>query len=732
MRYPVAVDYLARQDGLVNDFTGLGGEELDLRTHTKREPVYQRSVWEYEQEWIACWMARREVSQPAGDCFREGVELVDVKPDTVDLSKIKSWIEGDLTPQVDGSINRTRGLLYYAFRTIEQGDKVGGAALYPIMDDGLDPSDPIDWRRIQRIVAWEVLDRSEIVPYHYDTTGAEPDYWILSDVWSRVRRGDRSLALKPGDVIHASRLWIHKGVRLGRREERARQWWGASVLDLNWDPRRAAEESRDYANTYADRASWIHLSWAGLNEMYSATDTEGNPIGRRLIEAKSRDFRRMARTLGLAVTDGGVPGETSVETGNQLAGRNPDTVESIVEGTGDLTKIHEMNRSDWQAGFGCPRSIAFGEQSSALRGGDNRGDWQVQQGNVDKKRNDDDIHGLVNWQLTILFASREGPTGGLIPRWNLRWRPLVVPSAMEKAEIAKAQADADNARIETGIATPEEVRQQRLVQQDVEGNLRAAEDAGDGTDVALPPAQVGIATAMLEGAMAVARGEISMPFFSGYLASIDEQRFSPAKAESLAAKAALARVDIEPETPAGAPTINAGTVLSAGGQVYQGKMAADLFEETLRTMAPEQFTQKVAERLRIAAEGGPDELAAAVSELGLPKGEAQPLAPAQPTADQATDLDGDGRPDPFAVLADIPDDLMTPLDIVEAIKRRTPLAITTRHVHALARKAGARSGRVGGVMGYSAGDIATAVAESNGLLPETPAEPDDGDLTDPA
>lgn len=724
----------ARQDGLVNAVTGLGDDEIDLRLHTHRIPSYQRSVYEYESEWRDNAYAQREVSQVSGDIFREGLDLINVKPEAIDIGALKSWLEGDTTPNPDGSINRTEGLLNYAEKLIEQGDKVGGAALYVIVDDGLDPVHPLDWRRIQRVVAWVVLDRSEIVPYISEGMGMEPEYWMLSDVLSTAKvQGGKRQALRPGQVIHHTRLWRHKGIPLSAREERLRQFWGGSVLEVNWDARRAIEEGTTYANTYLHRASMIHVSLAELNEIYGAKDPEtGQEIGTEVIDRRMRQFRRIASTLDIMLTDGGRQGSKSSDGLTEIQGRNPDKVESVVERTGDLIPIVELNRTQWQSGWGAPREIAFGEQTSALRGGDSKGAWQSWQGTIDLKRKKKRVIGLVNWMLTITFASREGPTHGLIPtQWEQQWRPLHVPSAMEKATIDKARADADNARIGTQVVTAEEVRQQRIVNGDVEGQLTVTEVPNSEKVTIVPPAHVGIAKAMLDGAMAVATGQITKEFYARYLLAIDGARFTEEEANRIADQAAAGIVPgaaaAEVTTDSASP-VTAATVMASGGQVAQGKMAPEFFEEALQTLDPEQFDPETAARLRAAAEGNDPDAPALPPDAPLvaPVGAATAVAPALPTTDAATP---EGQPspapaapiepkaNPFAVLAEIPDDLMTPEQIVAEIKLRTPLPITTRHVHAIAKKHAVRRGKISGVTGYSAGDVATALARDNGLLP---------------
>jgi hypothetical protein len=679
----------SRQDGLINAMTGLGDSEIDLRLHTTREPSWQRTTAEYSTEWRENPLANREVSQAAGDMFREGFDITGL-PEGIDLAAIKSWIEGDTTPNPDGSLNRTKGLLYYARKVIEQGDKVGGAALYIIVDDGLDPVHPLDWRRIQRIVGWEVLDRSEITPWVTDGMGTEPEYWMLSNVMSRPRDGGRIAALRPGQVIHASRLWRHKGVELDGREERLRQWWGASVLDLNWDPRRAVEGGTNYANTYLHRASWLHYSLSDLDGLLRETEEEtGRDIGFELLDERMRQVRKIASTMGILVSDGGKPATKAADGQTEIGGRNADKVESVVERTGDLVSIVQLNRDQWQAGSSMPPSIAFGMRgSSALDGGENAGDWQSWQGTINLKRADKDVKGLVIWMLTYTFASREGPTNGLIPtKWEIHWRPLIVPSAKEKAEIALAQAQADNARIETDVAKPEEVREQRLVQGDVEGPLKAKAD------------EVVVST-------------------------------QPTNAETTAAS------DVQAQALNGAQMNALRDTIAA---VTLGQMPVESAEWLISVAVPGLDLAKAREALEKAAAFTPVPLdgSPAVRAASVPDPTPALAMGAEPTVD--ADLPGDEdlrmaevepEPDPIdALLAEIPADLMTPAAIVEHIKTTLGLDVSTQQVHALAKKYGARSGRVGGARGFSFRDVKVAIAKDNGL--ELPVEPDAESVVEP-
>jgi hypothetical protein len=513
----------ARHDGLVNILTGLGDSETDTRSSTYRSTeMYQRSVLELESEWGSSWMAAREVNQPAQDMYREGFDLVNVEPPDLDLGRIKSDIEGAQQISANGAIDRQKGLLYYAKHWQVVGDKLGGSALMPIIDDGLDPIEPLDVRRIQRVVGWEVFDRSEITPY-WNGAGDEPEYWILADVMKS------STGLRAGDVIHKSRLYRNVGVLLSNREMRYRQWWGGSVLELCWQQRRDAEEATAYANTYMDRASWLHYQMADLDGVLSAKDAAGNEIGATVLTERMRAFRRCTRTNGVAVTDGGKP-QLVDETGRVIeAGRNADKLESVSENATQLPELVQLNLDQWQYGISMPVSIAFGK-NQGWNSGENAGDWQSWGGQISARQSDQGTP-LLNWMLTITFAARLGPTGGVIPTaYEIKWRPLTIATPLEEAQIDKARAEADEVRIRSKVANVGETREQRMVNGDF-GPLRA----GSPESRLRIPCDSGIALAAFDAGKSVLAGEVRPEFYAVWLNTIDPETFDSHLAASLAA-----------------------------------------------------------------------------------------------------------------------------------------------------------------------------------------------------
>jgi hypothetical protein len=522
----------ARSDGLSNCIEGLGDPSVDTRLQTYRTWGYQPTVDELEQEWIQNWMAYVEVTLLASTMYRAGYSLINVSPD-LDLAAVASFTEGDLHVRADGSVDRQKGLSWYAEQLKLQGDKLGGAALFPVLDDGLDPREPLNIHRIERVVGWEVFDRSEITPVP-DGRRGQPTYYMLSDVVSLTTAAGGSRELQPGDVIHTSRLYFHMGRGgLSRREQRNRQWWGLSVLELNRRARLAAERASEYLSSYIHKCSWLHYSFSELDELLQRKDAAGNNIGEAYLRRRMQALRQNASSFGIAVTDGGRDAYTN-PSGAEIPKRNPDGLESIMESSGDLTKIASYKATEWARGAMLPESIAFSTTGdTGLRGGENGGDWQKFGGDVQAAQANEGTP-LLNWMHLLVFAARQGPTKGMIPDdWTVDWKPLRIPTPMEIAVIAKAQAEADEVRIRSNVAESVEVRDQRLVRGDTDGPLRVEEEIGDQA-AGVGPAQVGIATAVLEGGIAVSAGEATPEFYAAYLQSIDEPRFPAAKAASMA------------------------------------------------------------------------------------------------------------------------------------------------------------------------------------------------------
>jgi len=420
-----------------------------------------------------------------------------------------------------------------------------------------------------------VLDRREIMPW-YGRGDVEPQYYMLTSVtW--LPPGSE---IRTGQVIHKSRLWVNVGRELSRTEMRARQGWGASWLEMNWAWRRGAEEALSYLLTYAWRASWLNLSIANLDEMLKSVDEEGTEIGPELVDRRAQLFRQQATTLGIGITDAGSGGQVLV-SGTKIEGRPADKIESIGESVGDLPKIEETARNVWRMGTAIPASIAFGEGVNGLRGGANEGDWMTWEGQVQGAQSNDGNF-IVNWMLTLVFAAKDGPTGGMIPTWTLEPKPLRAPTADEKIGEQNSLAEGDARRILDRVVSPAEVRKQRVELQDF-GPLRIMD--GIDTTEAETPLRVGDLTVLFDTAKAIKAGEMTAEAGAQLIALAAGDRYTPEQAMAFAV-ASLPQAPAAPTTSTTGASSTSPAVLVGPGEPDEVDSDADVVAFTLDPLPP--------------------------------------------------------------------------------------------------------------------------------------------------
>jgi hypothetical protein len=505
-------------DALQNKTTGLGTSE-DVQLDTEIVAGRRMGVGELDLLMQSSALAWRSIWQLAFDVVRKGFSLVNVKPADLDIGELKSYIDGDYSVRPDGSINRARGLLWYVARLLGLGDGLGGAVLIPLLDDGMDPIEPLDVRRIKRITGWVVLDRREITPWSHD--GGEPEYYVLSGSY---RRG----TVRLGDVWHKSRLWVHEGMPISDWARRMNGYWGVSKLELTRTERLGAEASLQYLLSYMHRSSWIRYAVASMNELLKETDDDGNAIGEERMQERMQEFRRMITTLGVAIVDGGTP-STVDEDGHPIPARNADQVDSIVESVGGLPEIHDRALTRWQVAVGMPRTIALGEQAPGIGNNENIGDWQSWEGTCDATRVDA-VTPLLTWCLILIFSSVEGPTKGVVPTsFSIEYNRLVVQSADDQAKTARAVAEADGLRISQRVVLPEEVREQRVVGQDWTGPLRASGKLQSSAADLL----VGTTQVVFQAALAVQAGQLSPEAFAALMPPLTNARVGSTQAQAI-------------------------------------------------------------------------------------------------------------------------------------------------------------------------------------------------------
>jgi hypothetical protein len=265
--------------------------------------------------------------------------------------------------------------------------------------------------------------------------------------------------------------------------------------------------------------------------MLDEEDDDGNNIGEDSVRRMIKTLRWCARTFGIVATDAG-RGAGVTADGQPVAAKPADTLQSIAESSGDLSKINSAALDHWVYAIQRPRTIALGEGTNGLRGGDNDGDQQKWGGDVQLRRM---VVGTptINWMLMHEFAAKRGPTKGIIPqKWTLNWRPLRMQTPAEIAAERKAINEGDLMLKSAGIVTGDEIRQQRLVNGDYAGALKVTGKLAE--EVSREPLTVGLIDSLVALLTSIAKRELPVEVFASAADMLSEGRIDRVRAGELA------------------------------------------------------------------------------------------------------------------------------------------------------------------------------------------------------
>jgi hypothetical protein len=203
------------RDGTLQEKIATLSELRATRGLCRVKPLFWNEIFEAIMETEELRIKYYRWLDPRADLFRERLTLMDCEP-AVDSKEVMSRLDGYPKTLPDGGLADQPGLLWHARQLVARVDAVGWAGLCAIVDDGLDPVHPLDHRRIQRVVCWEILDRNEITPRNFDGC----IYYTLPIT------DEPNMQYQPGYVIHESRLRIFEAQKFLPREirDRAVHW----------------------------------------------------------------------------------------------------------------------------------------------------------------------------------------------------------------------------------------------------------------------------------------------------------------------------------------------------------------------------------------------------------------------------------------------------------------------------------------------------------------------------
>lgn len=411
-----------RNDGvLVNAITGLGTKKDKSEYFALRSPK-QLSEAELEALYYDP-LCRRVI-----DIYAEAA--VTEQP-TIKL--------GEETEDYDGILKSFENYLeeidFYAYieETLKLQRIYGGAALFLVLDDGLEPSEPVVPERVRGIADLVPLSRREIVPHDYNYLNyRKPELYRISTSKAVTTENDLNYLL-----VHNSRVLRLDGLYLPWRQRLLNEGWGQSYLQPFYEVWKRYRGATDGMATMLNEMDLFVHKIPGL----ASKVTAGNE--------KALKTRLEANALARSLY-GGMALDTEEEV--SFASRS----------LGGAQEIFDRLTDDLVAAADMPKTLLFG--TSPAGGLSESGKYEDKSWAASVERFQ--THSLrqpLNQFFQLVMAMPEGPTQGQVPEeWSVHFPPYYSESDSDKAELRSKVANTDKLYVEMGVLTAIEVRKARF------------------------------------------------------------------------------------------------------------------------------------------------------------------------------------------------------------------------------------------------------------------------------
>lgn len=412
-----------RLDGWVNQMTGFGTSR-DKTTQARFFAGCVLTDYDLSSLWAYDGLAGRIVDVWPREEMRLGFGIKGLSSECV--SDVDRYLKPfDLVGNVTDA--RIWGRLY------------GGSAIWPMLDDGLDPVEPIDLERIRTVLGIRVIDRRWLTPADYYDDG--PKLGKVS-IW----RVTQPTAGGKGQVIgyiHETRLVTFPGARTDALEKIRLLSWDQSVLLKPYAALRAAGQVWAAIDALIADANQAVMSVDGLYEMI-ATDPDtvepnaANPTGGSLLLKRAGLMDQMRSAGRMIVLD-----------------KDRETFERKMTSFAGLPELSEAQWTRVSADAEIPVAILTGQSPAGLNA---TGDTTFQRffAVADSNRVQIDEPRILQ-VLRILLSAQDAPeliaesaqntsttgkktTADPIDDIGIVWLPLWAPTAAELSKIRLERA----------------------------------------------------------------------------------------------------------------------------------------------------------------------------------------------------------------------------------------------------------------------------------------------------
>ncbi len=375
-----------------------------------------------------------DVSAVLDDLYRSD-ELAAIKVDAVvDDSFHKGWsVESSLTAEENEAVidfNDQLGIQPAIIDARKWSRLFGGAAVFVGSDDGVSQEMPLQLGG--RIAFAEPYERDELQPSRYYSDPLSPKFGQPSHYrLSPFTAGGVARSVQTD--VHESRFIIFHGVRGTKRQRADSLGWGQSVL------LRPMTALKQFNGAYALVLSLLADANQNIYKLKDFAEMLRSGQAGEAAKKRLEIIDRFRSSVNAIIVDAET--EDFVRSQLSLSG-----VESV------LTSYKER----LAAAFEMPLTRLLGVSPAGLNatGESDLRNWHKQ---VESERKTVLKPALERW-LNIIFAAKNGPTGGIVPdSFSVKFPSLWDLSPKEEAEVDSINANTDKTYREMGVLRKEHI-----------------------------------------------------------------------------------------------------------------------------------------------------------------------------------------------------------------------------------------------------------------------------------
>jgi phage-related protein (TIGR01555 family) len=287
------------------------------------------------------------------------------------------------------------------------GRAFGGALLIMSIDDGLNPSEPLDLSKVRQLLYLRAVDRWSVTRTEYDLTGGPRDgeptiYTVTSASGSAVR-------------IHHTRCIRFEGLETDAQTRASLSGWTDSVLQLVYDEIRDIDAGGQSLSVQLQSAVQTVFKIKNLHEQILASNREFVENWIQSVEM----FRSNFRAIGLDADN--------------------ESIEFLSRPLADSVKVYEQLQTRVAAATSMPVSELFGQAPAGLSTDDLSGTRRFYDTIESEEQRGAQGQALESILRIIAAQSAtpaiQGATLGFV------WPSLYSPTSKEKAELDKIKAE---------------------------------------------------------------------------------------------------------------------------------------------------------------------------------------------------------------------------------------------------------------------------------------------------